>query len=184
MTNWRRWHRWLGTVAALLLVLIGATGILLQLDEVTEFTAPPRPTPVNWSQLAPIDVKALAGRVSALADQRSGANDILSLDLTTSDKGPIAVVRFSDGKAPVTLDLQTGKEHKAVDPSRPKNGLLQKIRRLVLNLHTFGLVGPAGHILGAAVSAMLLFLGSSGLWMWWLMRQERIKRNKGSWFWR
>ena len=51
MTPWRRWHRWLGTVAGLLLVLIGATGIFLQVDELTGMSDPPKPVPVDESQL-------------------------------------------------------------------------------------------------------------------------------------
>jgi len=180
MAFWRKWHRWMGTVAGLLLLLIGATGILLQVDEVAHLTDGPRPQPVDISRLQPIDAIALTTRVQSL----SAGRKILSLHLDARPNGPTATVRFADAKSPVEIDLKTGVQKAIADPAKPKNTLLRRIRLLVLNLHTFGLVGAWGHVAGIFVSVMLMVLSGSGLWMWWSVRQERIKRNQTSWFWR
>ncbi|MEO8723582.1 MAG: PepSY-associated TM helix domain-containing protein [Sphingobium sp.] len=180
MTFWRKWHRWLGTIAGVLLVLIGATGALLQIDEVTHFTDGPRPAPVDPARLAPIDPVALATRIQSL----SGERQILSLQMEARQNGPAAIVRFVGAKSPVELNLETGAQQASTDPAKPKNTRLRRIQLLVLNFHTFGLVGPWGHVVGIFASFMLIGLSGSGLWMWWTMLRERTRRSKTSWFWR
>ena len=182
MTPWRRWHRWLGTVAGLLLVLIGATGIFLQVDELTGMSDPPKAVPVDESQLVAIDPVALTARAQTLLDRRHHGEEMISLRIEARAVGPVAIARFK-GSKPVEVDLRTGEERPAVDP-QAKRTPVQRVRLLVLNLHTFGLAGAGGHVLGALASAVLIFLSGSGLWMWLSMRNERTGRRKGSWFWR
>lgn len=184
MKNWRKWHRWLGTVSAVLLIIIGATGIFLQIDEVAGLTAPARPAPIDTTKLEPLDSVALVTRLHALTAQRPQGNKIVMLRLEARATGPIAVATFAGSKNPVQIDLRTGKETQADNPAKPKKGWLQRLRLFLLNLHTFGLVGPLGHVAGVFFSGFLVFLSGSGLWMWFVMRRERLKRSKSAWFWR
>ena len=182
MITWRRWHRWLGTVSAVILLLIGLSGIFLQIDEVGHLTAPPRPEPTNPALLAPLDPVAQATRVQALVGQRHPGAEMTMLRFDARESGPVATVGLKDVARQIEIDLRTGTEKAAPDP-RQRTGL-QRIRLFILNVHTLGLVGPAGHVAGAVFSAVLVFLAGSGIFMWLRMRAQQIGRNKGRWFWR
>lgn len=184
MMTWRRWHRWLGTISGILLVLIAGTGILLQIDEVGHISAPPPPPKVDKDRLSPVDPMVATRTAVALIDQRHEGRDILSFRLQAREGGTAAIVHFRNIAPGIEIDLATGKEKRLVDERPPKYVLLNKIRLLVLNIHTFGIVGPWGHIVGAVLSVFLVFLGGSGLWMWFTLWRERAKRSKRSWFWR
>lgn len=182
MMTWRRWHRWLGTVSAVILILIGLSGIFLQIDEVGHLTDPPKPAPVNPALLAPLDPVAQATRTQALVMQRHPGAEVTMLRLDAKEDGPVATVALKGVPRQIQIDLATGVEKPAPDP-RQRTGL-QRIRLFILNLHTLGLVGPVGNVAGAVFSAILVFLAGSGLWMWLRMRAQQVGRNKGRWFWR
>ena len=182
MITWRRWHRWLGTVSAVIMVLIGLSGIFLQIDEVGHLTAPPKPVTPNPAVLAPLDPVVQATRAQALVGQRHPGAEMTMLRLDARESGPVATVSLKGAPRQIEIDLGTGVETLAPDP-RQRTGL-QRIRLFILNLHTLGIVGPAGHVAGAIFSAVLVFLAGSGLWMWLRMRAQQVGRNKGSWFWR
>jgi uncharacterized iron-regulated membrane protein len=134
--------------------------------------------------LEPLDTVALATRVQALTARRPQGNEILMLRMEARPTGPVAIATFVGAKTPVEIDLRTGKETQADNAAKPKKGRLQRLRLFILNLHTFGLVGPVGHVAGVFFSGFLVFLSGSGLWMWFVMRRERVKRSKSAWFWR
>lgn len=182
MQFWRKWHRWLGTIAALLLVVIALSGIFLQIDEVAGLSAPVKVPP--HKEISPIAPVEMAQKTQAiLAVDHQGAN-IRTFALRAGPTGPMAVIRLADEPKTLYIDMASGKfiDAKIADP-QPKKTFLQRVRTLMINLHTFGLVGVGGHIAGIAVSIMLAILSASGLWMWWQMRRDRAKRNLGKWFW-
>lgn len=182
MMTWRRWHRWLGTVSAVILVLIGLSGVFLQIDEVGHLTAPPKPATPNPALLAPLDPVAQATRAQALVTQRHPGAEVTMLRLDARESGAVATVSLKGAPRQIEIDLATGVETPAPDPRQRTD--LQRVRLFILNLHTLGLVGPAGHVAGAVFSAILVFLAGSGLWMWLRMRAQQVGRNTGRWFWR
>ena len=183
MSFWRRWHRWLGIVAGVLLILMAVTGVLLQIDEVGGFSEAARqealarrgPVPA----LAPV---ALAARVELL----SGGRAIEMLRLESRRNGTtVAVVRFSGSERPVQIDLETGAQKPGNDGPGPVGGAIEKLRLLILMLHTFGIAGVGGHVVGGMAGVVMVVLGGSGLWIWWVMRRERVRRgNQETWFWK
>lgn len=181
MSFWRRWHRWLGTIAGVLLLLIGVTGVLLQIDEVTGITHKAQASAAKAVVLPPLDPVALVARVEAL----SGGRKIEMLRLEARKRGPGAIVRFAGAQSPVEIDLATGAQKPAVDAPRPEGGAWAKVRLLVLMLHTFGIAGMGGHIVGGIAGVAMAILCGSGLWIWWVMRKERVRRgSKATWLWK
>lgn len=184
MTSWRRWHRWIATISGILLILVAVTGILLQIDEIGHLSEPP-PTPkVDTALLTPIQpVAAVGSAIAHLGKTHKGA-DILSLRIESTLDGPMAIVQFKGDIPGVRIDLATGEQTRPYSPPPARYALIKRIRLFVLNVHTFGIVGAWGHIAGAIVSFLMVFLAGSGLWMWFVMARERAKRRKNAWFWR
>ena len=182
MQFWRKWHRWLGTVAAVLLVIISLTGIFLQVDEIAGLSAPAKVPP--HKEISPITPVEMAQKTQViLAADHQGA-DIRTFTLRAGPTGPMAVVRLADEPKTLYIDMISGNYIDAkIAAPQPERTFLQRVRTLMINLHTFGLAGISGHVAGIALSIILAILSASGLWMWWLMRRDRAKRNLGKWFW-
>lgn len=179
MNFWRKWHRWLGTIAGVLLLFIAVTGVLLQIDEVGHISE--GTSAKTAVVLPPLDAVALAARVEAL----SGGRKIEMLKIESHKKQPSAIVRFSGEKKVVQIDLTTGKQKPASEAPKPPSGTLAKLRLLMLTLHTFGIAGMGGHIVGGIAGVAMVILTGSGLWVWWVMRRERVRRDaKDTWFWK
>lgn len=181
MSFWRRWHRWLGIVAGVLLILMAVTGVLLQIDEVGGFSEKARQTVLDSRGPMPrLDVVGLAARVELL----SGGRAVEMLKLESRKGGPVAIVRFAGAEGPVQIDLQTGVQKPGNEAPKSGGTAIEKLRLLVLMLHTFGIVGMAGHVAGGLAGVVMAILGGSGLWIWWTMRRERVRRGvKRTWFW-
>ena len=183
MIFWRKWHRWIGTIAGLFLLLMAGTGIFLQIDEVTAFTAPPKPAPVDASRFEPVDPVTDSVRAAALLEDMHPGVAITSLWLQARETGTVAIVVFKGDTKTTEIDLKTGQEGPSKSAARPPSTFLQKIRTLVLRFHTLGIGGTAGHIFGGLVGLLLFFLAASGLWLWFKMLLQRTTGNKRGWFW-
>ncbi len=181
MIFWRKWHRWLGTIAGVLLALVAATGIYLQVEEVTGVVHKAADKATVRKVPPPLDAVQIAQRVQALSQGRT----IEMLRIESFTRGPVAVVRFAGEKNPVEINLQTGARKPGRDGSAPLTGTWSKVHLTLLMLHTFGIAGMPGHLVGGVAGVALLVLCGSGLWVWWVMRKERVRRNaKETWFWR
>lgn len=182
MSFWRRWHRWLGIISGALLIVMAVTGVLLQIDEVGRFSERAREdASVRRGPVRPLEPVALAARIELL----SGGRAIEMLRLEARKGAPIAVVRFAGTDRPVQIDLETGTQKPGSDGPRPGGSLIEKARLLVLMLHTFGIAGMAGHVAGGLAGVVMAILGCSGLWIWWTMRRERVRRgSRETWFWK
>ncbi len=182
MSLWRRWHRWLGIVAGVLLILMAVTGVLLQVDEVGGVSESARQDAIaRRGPVRPLDPVALAARIETLADGRK----IEMLKFEARKDAPVAIVRFAGTDRVVQVDLVTGTQRPGSEAPRPGGSMIEKLRLLVLNIHTFGLVGMTGHVIGGIAGVVMAVLGGSGLWMWWVIRRERVRRgSRATWFWK
>ncbi|MDQ4421036.1 PepSY-associated TM helix domain-containing protein [Sphingobium sp. DEHP117] len=182
MNFWRRWHRWLGIVAGVLLILMAVTGVLLQVDEVGGFSEKAREQAIQRrGAVQPLDLVTAARQV----ETHSGGRAIEMLKLEARKGAPVAIVRFAGTDRPVQIDLLTGAQKPGSEAPRPGGSMAEKVRLLILNLHTLGIVGGAGHIVGGIAGVAMAVLGGSGLWMWWVMRRERVRRgSRQTWFWK
>jgi uncharacterized iron-regulated membrane protein len=167
----RQWHRTGGVVAALVLIAISGTGLMMAGQEALDSLAPPAaPSAVPQSRpedlarpndLAPLD-RALAlaqARFAgaALRDVRFSASTI-RVNFHAPLQGPRAVHQL-------TVDLTAMQVTKAL-PAQDNTALWMKL----LPIHTGEFAGMAGRILFLLAALMLAALAISGPVLWWQRR--------------
>ena len=166
----RKVHYWLGAIIALPLLIVVASGILLQLKKQLTWVQPAEQKP---------PIKALTiGPEQMLQALKSDPE----LNVQSWDQVERIDIRPSKGLAKLTLE--TGIEVQ-IDTSNGK--VLQKAPRrsdLIEALHDgsffAGDYTKLGLFLPTAIALFLMLL--SGLWLWWLplkvKRAKRLKQNQ------
>ncbi len=182
MMIWRKWHRWIGTIAGLFLLMMAATGVFIQVDELAEWAYPPAPKPADPALFQPIDPVKDSARANELIEKSHPGAPLRALWLQARETGTVAIVVLHEEGKTVEIDLRTGQEGPPKSAAKPPT-VPQKIRAFVISLHTLSIGGKPGHLVGAVVGVLLVFLSGSGLWMWVDMLRHRAKGGKRAWFW-
>jgi uncharacterized iron-regulated membrane protein len=187
MTNLRQTHRWSSTVAGAFLLVIAATGVALQIEELTETgerRGPPAPTTAAAVLESPETsiASALAGLRAAEPNAR-----ITSLALGGTGGAAQVVVSLAGETQARAIDIVTGsvKAAEQAAPQGPPGGPPPgfSLMRTIKQIHTGEIGGPFGQIIGLALGLTLLFLSISGLWMWLQMLNARANQGRKGWFW-
>lgn len=166
----RRFHRWAGIAVALPLLIVVATGILLQLKKHWTFVQPPE---LRGSAREPaIDFAAILAAARGAPELGvDGWADVDRLDLRPA-KGICKLVAHSGHEA--QIDIGTG-------------AVLQTAMRrsdLIESIHDGSWFGgdavKLGLFLPVAVALLLLVL--SGVWLWWhpFAVRRRVARDRES----
>lgn len=136
----RAFHRWSGLLAALLLLVLGASGAALSIFPAAERLAAPLTEP-------DLAVAELASRIQAAYP---GVEQI-----RRAPSGRITAFWFEDGTpGAAVVDPTTGRGVGSADPNR--------LERWLTNLHRSLFLGDAGRIASAAGAAAMLVLTISG----------------------
>lgn len=169
---YRRWHRWIGTGAAIFLVFAAVTGFLVAFTE--KFGEAERLRERNRSLTSPVTVQTLSNELSASVDRG------------------VAAVRRSGGQAPVDkvvvefkgeqprISIFTGKVGGGEDRKYVvdyKTGRLIKSesyadKPFLYRLHSGEAIGDGGLILAMAWALALAVLGLTGLYISNTMRKR------------
>lgn len=165
----RKIHYWLGAIIALPLLVVVASGILLQLKKQLTWVQPPEQKP-------------------AVKELRIGPEQMLQAlqqdpEIRIQNWSQIERIDIRPSKGLAKLTLETGIEVQ-IDTSNGK--ILQKAPRrsdLIEALHDgsffAGDYTKLGLFLPAAVALFLMLL--TGLWLWWLpIKVRRAKLKKAS----
>lgn len=154
-------HLWLGVVVTALVLLIAATGILL--NHKRFFGLMPD---VEHAATAPFEaalsLPELAARAGAAAGQDVADAGVDRMDVRPGDG--IIKVRFDDAVVTeVTLDLVTG----------DVLGIGERNDVFLEKLHSGKIFGEHGILLSDIVAIILAMLVISGFWMWLYPRSRR-----------
>jgi uncharacterized iron-regulated membrane protein len=186
----RNFHRWISTVGMVLLAWVALTGTILTIDELmdqqsfAESTMPgaAETLTANNSVALPRDqIATLLGNAlhAALANNVNSATTAVRMQLQMVDGQP---------KVAVILDEKTAVADAGMGPGGPEgpggggrgppsfNGLLQ-------SLHGGSYVGAVGEWFILATGAFFVILSISGIWMYFQMRNARLKAKRDEWFW-
>jgi len=161
----RKIHRIIAIWAALPLLIVILTGILLQLKKQSDWIQPPTARGARPELAASIDDILASARTVEPAGISSW-EDIDRLDVRPS-KGIVKV--RAENRWEIQIDTSTGE---VVQVAYRRSDLIE-------NLHDgsfFTEVVKLGLFLPAAVA--LLALWATGMWLWWLPHRTRRRRNR------
>jgi uncharacterized iron-regulated membrane protein len=183
----RRWHKWGGLIAGLFLLVLAATGILLNYKQPI-FSALGIPTK-RERDVSPLPQTAKPAGVSFSTDGIAGGKVTFeqALALAKNEWGDAAIeraeIRAEQGGVTFRFRNDAGEELwvDAADGRHAVKGEYERISRsesegkparstdwgkMLIDLHTGRIGGEAGKIVMSLVALVLLFLTASGVYMW------------------
>ncbi len=165
----RRLHRWVGVIAALFMITVASTGIILQLqhlkgeEEKESLSKKPSSFKLD-SSLDKVQSKLALAQASARAKIGPASLDRIELELK-GDKPRFVFHTSGDPKRKIILDADSGAVEKIEEDEES----------WVVRLHSGELFGKMGVAVGAFWGFVWLFLAVTGLVMYWQMRKGQKK---------
>ena len=172
----RQIHRWVSLVAALFLLIVATTGVILQVQRLTgEDEDRDRDVPTGVA--LPLNAYApMLAKTLEVAHARAPNLPIASIELQLAGDEPKGVVTFpGEPGRQITVDPRDGKllkdeEHEA--------------ESLILRIHSGEILGEPGVVLGVFWGSALVLLSITGLIVYLeLYRRRRKASGKNGLFW-
>lgn len=170
---WRKWHRWIGLVAAVFLLWAAATGLLIAFNEFFGADEAQREA-----------ARRLVSPVTTTSDPRAW-NGAVSAAMATVAKqigsAPVDSVMIALKGTPPTVTVYVGKPHGGEDRKfvvDASTGALLEVDAYVdkpfLNrLHSGEAFGDGGLVVAMFWALMLVVITASGLVIYWMLRPKR-----------
>ncbi len=172
-------HRWLSLIAALFLLMVASTGIILQFQRIGESEEHEREE--HALALAPTNISnetldAALNRALDIVRAREPSASIESVELRGDREGPQAVIVL-DGEPKRQLIVNTSS-------GEVNEGAVHEEDSFIKRLHSGEVFGEPGVALGLFWGSALLVLALTGLWVYFSMMMKRAKaRGKVQVFW-
>ena len=172
----RQIHRWISLVAALFLLVVATTGVILQVQRLTgqdqdadrvATSAAPMPAAAYTSMLA---------RTLEVARARAPGRPIASIELQLAGEEPRGVVTFpGEPGRQITVDPRDGRVLKDEE---------HEAESLILRIHSGEILGEPGVVLGVFWGSALVLLSITGFVVYLeLYRRRRKASGKSGLFW-
>lgn len=169
----RNWHRWIGLGAALFLLSVSTTGVLLQLnqffadDEETNEKLGALESNFNfessYSQFGPTLERSF-GKLK----ETQGNQKVSKIDIQLKGEHPLLTV-YTEGPSPKKITLgQTNDSAEKIEDYEGESFLLR--------LHTGEILGDGGVILGIFWGLALIGLTITGACLYWQIYKVRAKK--------
>lgn len=176
----RKYHRWVSAVAAIFLLFVAVTGVILQVQRLTggdgdEEADRPRATALSTALPSPA-YAALVSRTLDAARQRAPNAAVASVVLRGDGNSIQGVVQFpGDPLREITVDARSGR---VVSDER------HEAESLILRIHSGEILGEPGVVLGVLWGLALVVLLVTGGWVYLDMYRRRAKgTGKRGLFW-
>lgn len=186
MTNLRQAHRWGSTAAGAFLLVIAATGVALQVEELTESGERRGPPAQSAAAVIEAPETVISSALTRLRAAEPGAR-ITSVAIGGAGDAHHVIVTLAGEDEARAINVETSEvtESERSAPKNPPSGPSTEfnVMRTIKQIHTGEIAGPFGVVLGLAFGLTLLFLSVSGLWMWVQMLSARAKLGRAGWFW-
>lgn len=171
LRRFRVFHRWIGLGLAILLIISAVTGVLLALKKDVGMLQPPTQKGISkdlsdWKPLSEISTLAETALHVAHPDQKE--NTVDRLDVRPS-KGIVKVL-FDKGYWEVQIDGKSG-EIKSI---------AKRHSDWIEHLHDGSIISDGFKLISMNVLGIgLLFLITTGVWLWYGPKRIRIKKREG-----
>ncbi len=176
----RKYHRWVSAVAAIFLLFVSVTGVVLQVQRLTGADADAnagKRTPSALTTAMPTPAyAALVSRTLDAARQRAPDAAITSVVLRGEGNAIQGVVQLpGDPLREIVVDARSG---------RVLNDERREAESLILRIHSGEILGEPGVVLGVLWGLALVVLLVSGGWVYLDMYRRRLKGSgKRGLFW-
>ncbi len=168
----RKWHRWVSLPAAIFLLSVSITGVVLQFQQffgedeaLREKLAAVSSSYALDTSAADISAKIERARAAVLAKHAGADLDALEMQL----KGDHPTVTFhilTDSARKLVVNADTG----AIEKDEP-----DMRESFILRLHTGEVFGDGGMVLGMFWGTALIALTITGGYLYWQMYRARAK---------
>lgn len=170
----RQIHRWTSLVAALFLLIVATTGVILQVQRLTgdeEDRDRAAPTGLPLNAYVPMLAKTLE-----VAHARVPNRPIVSVELQLAGNEPKGIVTFpGEPGRQITVDPRNGKVLKDEE---------HEAESLILRIHSGEILGEPGVVLGVFWGSALVLLSITGFIVYLeLYRRRRKASGKSGLFW-
>ena len=178
----RQFHRWVGTVAAILFLSVSVTGVVLQYQqlfgedearkEALASTVSPQKLDMPLAEAA-----AMADKARAAVAEKFGSVPVAGVDWQFKGDHPLVVFHL-DGKDKLRVAVDARSSSIVKTESDEESWLLR--------LHTGEIVGDGGKVLGLLWALALVGMTYTGVVMYLQMVRGRTKAGRTGWkrwFW-
>ncbi len=176
----RKYHRWVSAVAAIFLIVVAVTGVVLQVQRLTgadaDADAGERPPSALTTAMPSPAYAALVSRTLDAARQRAPNAPIASVMLRGEGNAIQGVVQLpGDPLREIVVDARSGR---VVSDER------HEAESLILRIHSGEILGEPGVVLGVLWGLALVVLLLTGGWVYFDMYRRRLKGSgKRGLFW-
>lgn len=174
----RKYHRWISVIAALFLVVVGTTGVVLQVQRLVggeEEQEREREAATGIEAAPRVAPSLLLSRTLAAAQRRAPGRALASIELLPGGDEPKGVVILAgDHARKITVNGRDG----GVVQDEP-----YEAESLILRIHSGAIFGEPGVFLGILWGLALVGLSLTGVWVYLDLYRRRRKSGKGGMFW-
>ena len=178
----RQYHRWVSILAAIFLLVVSVTGVILQVQKLTgddadanEHAVAPAIAGSLTTAMTPAEYAALLTRTLDAARSRAPNSPVTSV-LLKMDGGSVQGVVALPGDPPRQLVVDARSGRVLSDERREHDSL-------VMRLHSGEILGESGVVLGILWGSALVILSVTGGWVYLDMYRRRRKAAKRGLFW-
>ncbi len=178
----RKYHRWVSVLAALFLLVVSATGVILQVQKLTgtggdadQSDAARTESTLSTAMSSP-SYAGLISRTLDAARARAPNAPVNSVSIRVAGDQIQGVVAFpGDPPRQIVVDPRSGRI--LSDERRDPDSLVKRI-------HSGAIFGQPGVVMGILWGSALFVLSITGGWMYLSMHRKRRKASgKGDVFW-
>lgn len=178
----RQYHRWVSILAAIFLLVVSVTGVILQVQKLTgedadagEHAAAPAVAGSLTTVMTAVEYTALLTRTLDAARSRAPDSPVTSVSLKM-DGSTVQGVVMLPGEPPRQLLVDARSGRVLGDERRERESLAMRI-------HSGEILGEPGVVLGILWGSALVILSVTGGWVYLDMYRRRRKAAKRGLFW-
>jgi uncharacterized iron-regulated membrane protein len=179
-TLMRQYHRWVSILAAVFLLIVSVTGVVLQVQKLTGEDADaaehaPAVAGGLTTAMASADYAALLGRTLDAVRARAPNSPVTSVVLKIDGSSVRGVVALpGDPPRQLVVDARSGR---VLSDERGEHD------SLIMRIHSGAILGDPGVVLGILWGSALVILSVTGGWVYFDMYRRRRKAAKRGLFW-